>query len=67
MYIKDNYDFYDDHEAELAAIEAKLPICAKCGRRITSDYAYDLDGLVCQDCFDDFVESIRVDTDEVED
>ena len=64
--MKDNYDFYEMYEAEQEQHLMRLPVCAKCGQHITSDYAYDVDGLYCEDCFEDWANGIRVDVEEQE-
>ena len=63
MIIPDNYDLFEAHEREVERRISRLPKCNKCGEPITSDYAYDLDGLWCEDCFEDFTQEIRVDMD----
>lgn len=49
---------YEQYEAEEDRRYRHRPICACCGERIRSEKAYDVDGLYCQDCFDEYVESI---------
>ena len=66
MYIKDNYDLYEMHEAEEAMHIARLPICCKCKEHIQSEYAYDVDGLWCQECFDEWVDDVKVEVEEEE-
>ena len=61
--IPDNYDLFEAHEREVERRIARLPKCNKCGEPITSDYAYDVDGLWCEDCFEDFKNDIQVDMD----
>lgn len=61
--IPDYNDFCDMHEREVEERMKRLPICNKCGEPITSEYAYDLDGLWCEDCYEDFTNEIRVDMD----
>ena len=63
MYIPDNYDIFEQHEREVERKLKNLPVCRKCGEPITSEYAYDIDGLWCEDCFEDFKNDIRVDMD----
>jgi formylmethanofuran dehydrogenase subunit E len=53
-YIKDNYDFFEKHEAEIARQTMHRPTCSCCKRPIMDDYAYEIDdGLVCAECLDD--------------
>ena len=59
----DNYDLFEQHEREVAMRLARLPKCNNCGEPITSDYAYDVDGLWCEDCFEEYRKEIRVDVD----
>jgi len=63
----DNYDMFLAHDAEQAVAEKRLPICANCGEPITSDAAYNVDGLWCERCFNAWVDDIRVWVDELED
>ena len=54
MYVPDNYDAYERHEAEQEAWLKKRPICEKCGEPIQDDYLFDVDGdLYCEDCMKD--------------
>jgi len=65
--MKDNYDFFREHEAQEEAWLSKRPICAKCGEPIQDEYAYDLydDGdLVCEDCKDEILQEHRIDVDD---
>lgn len=59
--IPDNYDLFESHERQLERRLKRLPICNRCGDRITSEYAYDVDGLWCEKCFEIFTKEIRVD------
>ena len=61
--IPDYNDFCDMHEREQDRKIKRLPVCNKCGEPITSEYAYDLDGLWCEDCYEEFTKAIRVDMD----
>lgn len=64
--MKDNYDFFREHEAKEAAWLAKRPVCAKCGEPIQDEYAYDIndDGqLFCEECKDEWLEEHQVDVD----
>lgn len=67
MYVPDNEDFLRMHEAEQARILSRLPKCACCGEPIQSEYAYEVDGLYCEDCFEEWKDSIRVSVDDLED
>lgn len=65
MYIPDNYDQFLKHEREQEQALARLPRCAKCGEPIISEKAYEVDGWYCQTCFDEWVNDISEDTDEL--
>ena len=62
----DNYDLYRMHEAEEERRIARLPKCNKCGEPITSDKAYDFDGLWCEDCMEEYLKDITVWTEDYE-
>ena len=62
-YVPDNYDLFEQHERDIAQRLKKLPTCCKCGEPITSEYAYDVDGLWCEDCFDEYRKEIMVEMD----
>ena len=59
----DNYDLFEMHERQVERRLARLPKCNKCGNPITSEYGYDVDGLWCEDCFEEYKKDIRVDMD----
>lgn len=56
----DNYDQYVMHEHGQMLEERRLPICANCGERIMSEQAYNIDGLWCEKCFNEWVDNISV-------
>ena len=62
----DNYALYVAHERRQAEALKRLPICVKCQEPILSDKAYDLDGLYCEECFQEWAESISKWTDDIE-
>lgn len=63
--IPDYNDFCDMHDAEVCRRIERLPKCAKCGEPILSEEAYDIDGLWCEDCFNDWLRDITVTVDEL--
>lgn len=65
--MKDNYDFFREHEAKEAAWLAKRPVCALCGEPIQDEYAWELedDGeLYCEECRNQWLDDHRVDVDD---
>ena len=51
MYVPDNYDAWEAHDAEQQAWLNRRPKCEKCGEPIQDDYLYDLDGIIlCEEC-----------------
>ena len=61
--IPDNYDIFDQHERQMECRLSHLPKCNRCGEPITSEYAYDVDGLWCERCFEDYKNDVKVDMD----
>ena len=55
---KEPHEYWDDYCEEEEKYRRRLPICAKCGNRITSDLCYNVyDELYCDDCgFDQFMD-----------
>lgn len=52
-YIADNYDLWEQHEAEQQKTLDKLPRCSECDEPIQSDYAYEVNGeYICEDCME---------------
>ena len=56
--INDFYAYSNRQEEELN----RLPKCSCCGEPIQSEYCYDIDGLYCEKCFEEWVEERRNDT-----
>lgn len=51
MYVPDNYDAFERHEADQEAQLERCPKCAYCGEPIQEDYLFDIDGeLYHEDC-----------------
>lgn len=59
MKIPDNLDAFNAWEDEITSRYRNREICVCCGERIKSEYAYDINGLYCQGCFDEYVSNIR--------
>lgn len=61
MYIPDNYDKWEQHEAEKQAEFARLPLCSCCCEPIQDDFCYQIDGeIFCEECLN---EQFRKETD----
>ena len=56
----DNYDLWEQHEAEQHAQLEKCPKCTHCGKKIQDEYMYDIDGGICEECLE---EDFKVSTD----
>lgn len=51
---KEPWEYWGDYCEEEEKYKRKLPICVKCGNRITDEYLYNIDGdLYCDDCGSD--------------
>ncbi len=51
MYIPDNYDLFERHDAEHEEWLESRPKCSNCGEPITSEKAFCKDGeWICNDC-----------------
>ena len=62
----DNYTAYEAYERDVEVYRSRLPRCAKCGDPITSEKAYDIDGWYCEDCKDEWIESVSTWTDNID-
>lgn len=52
-YVPDNYDLWEQHEAERQAELEKCKECAYCGEKISDEYAFHIDGeWYHRDCFE---------------
>lgn len=52
-YIQDNYDRFEQHEAEQQAYLDKLPRCSECDEPITDEYCYEINGeYICEECLE---------------
>jgi formylmethanofuran dehydrogenase subunit E len=54
MYVPDNYDAFEAHQAEQDAWLEKRPVCVECGEPIQDDFLYDINGdIYCEECMKD--------------
>lgn len=54
MNIPDNYDLWEQHDAEQERQLHKLPVCSYCGEHIQDDFLYLInDEIICMDCLND--------------
>lgn len=61
QYIPDYTDLFNEHEARQQRWEDKYPKCDSCGKRITTEKFFNVDGTYyCLDCMEDF----KVDTED---
>lgn len=65
MSIPDNYDIWCAHQDRQEKAMEKYPVCADCGKSITDDFVFYIEGdIYCEDCMldnfrrptDDFIE-----------
>lgn len=66
MYLPDNSDMFTAYDSERERRIRKLPKCACCGEYIQSETAYNVDGLYCEDCFEEWKDGIKVYVDDLE-
>lgn len=53
MYVPDNYDAWESHDAEQKAELDKLPCCCECDEPIQSETCYEINGeLICEECLE---------------
>ena len=51
MRIPDNYDRWEQHQAEQDRAEERLPECCECGNPIQDDFCYEYnDEPICDEC-----------------
>lgn len=51
MRIPDNYDRWEQNQAEQDRAEENLPECSECGEKIQDDFCYEIEGEpICDDC-----------------
>lgn len=51
MYINDNYDLWEQHNAELERSLDRRPVCIECEEHIQDEYCYQINGeIICEDC-----------------
>lgn len=55
MYVPDNYDRFEQYDAEREKALWGLPECDCCGEPIQSEYYYEIDGeKICEACLNGF-------------
>ena len=53
--LKDNYDFWREHDAEQEERLSRLPMCSKCSEHIQDECCYFIDGeYICESCMDNY-------------
>lgn len=53
MKVKDNYEAWEEYEANLERALAERPVCDYCGRPIKEDFYYYINGEnICDDCLE---------------
>lgn len=61
--MKDNYDFWSEHDDRQSKQMAKLPVCSICKEPIQDDACYKIEGkLYCDNCL---YENFRVFVDDL--
>ena len=54
MYVPDNYDLWERHDAEQQAKLDKLPVCDYCEEPIQDDYYCEIENeCICEECLND--------------
>ena len=62
MYVQDNYDRYELHEAEQERFLRRLPVCSVCGEHMQQAKAIRFKGQwYCNTCEDEALELIAED------
>lgn len=55
MYIPDNYDQWEAHDAAQSRAQEGLPKCGCCEEPIQESYYYDIDGYrLCRRCLEEY-------------
>lgn len=53
--LRDNYDFYREHERRQEEWLESRPVCGECGEPIQDDSAYYINNnWICNKCMEDF-------------
>ena len=55
--LPDNYDLFEMHEREIERKKKRLPVCACCGEHVASEKVYNIDGWMCESCFEEWVKN----------
>ena len=54
MNVPDNYDKWEQHDAEQQRQLQKLPVCDYCHEPVMDDFLYCInDEIICMDCMND--------------
>lgn len=52
--MKDNYDFWLEHDYEEQEWLDSLPVCDECGQTIQDDHCYNINGnYICEECLNE--------------
>lgn len=55
-YIPDYTDLFNEYEAAQEQKEKKLPECSCCGKKITTDRFFNVEGTyICPSCIEDYI------------
>lgn len=50
----DNYDLFEQHEAEMERLLESRPVCSECGEYIQDEYFYEINGeYICEECLNE--------------
>ena len=53
MSCMDNYDRWEQYDAEQEAQIKRLPVCSECGEPIQDEHCYEIDGeYICEECLE---------------
>ena len=59
--LPDNYTLFERHQEQEERWLRKRPICSVCGEHIQDEQAYKLEGdLMCEQCFEEWANGLKV-------